>query len=85
MNDTLPSMPTIPATANFRNDIQYTILAATAAQNIAESLSLGRLLHCLSITKCIEADFFCSECGAKAVGRMLGHFAKVELADYTGI
>jgi hypothetical protein len=31
-------IPTMPTTANFKNLIQYTILAATTAQNIAENI-----------------------------------------------
>jgi hypothetical protein len=55
-------MPTMPTTANFKNLIQYTILAATAAQNIAETDQVPFLRSTaalsLSITKSVEASAF---------------------------
>ncbi|KAJ7278980.1 hypothetical protein C8J57DRAFT_1573985 [Mycena rebaudengoi] len=48
----------MPTTAKFKNLIQYTILAATTAKNIAETAQVPFLdstsALCLSITKCIE-------------------------------
>ncbi|KAJ7290073.1 P-loop containing nucleoside triphosphate hydrolase protein [Mycena rebaudengoi] len=52
----MPTMTT--TTANFKNLIQYVILAATTAENIAETAQVPFLAStatlCLSITKCIE-------------------------------
>ncbi|KAJ7244702.1 hypothetical protein C8J57DRAFT_1725593 [Mycena rebaudengoi] len=51
-------MPTITTTANFKNLIQYVILAATTAQNIAQTAQVPFLVStsalCLSITQCIK-------------------------------
>ncbi|KAJ7254526.1 hypothetical protein C8J57DRAFT_1657812 [Mycena rebaudengoi] len=48
----------MPTTANLKNLVQYTILAATTAKNIAETAKVPFLgstaVLCLSITKCIE-------------------------------
>ncbi|KAJ7265251.1 hypothetical protein C8J57DRAFT_1622372 [Mycena rebaudengoi] len=48
----------MPTTANFKNVIQYTILAATTAKNIAETVKVPFLAStaalALSILKCIE-------------------------------
>jgi hypothetical protein len=53
-------MPTMPTTANFKNLIEYITLAATTAQNIAETAKVPFLgstaALCLSITKCIEVS-----------------------------
>ncbi|KAJ7234115.1 hypothetical protein C8J57DRAFT_1575548 [Mycena rebaudengoi] len=48
----------MPTTENFKNVMEYTILAATTAKNIAETAKVPFLgstsTLCLSITKCIE-------------------------------
>jgi hypothetical protein len=59
----LPSpMPTMPTTANLKNLIQYIIVAATAAKNIAETAKVPFLgstaALCLSITKSVEVSQF---------------------------
>jgi predicted peroxiredoxin len=55
-------MPTMLATANFKNLIQYIILVATTAQNIAETAKVPFLgstaALCLSITKSVEVSQF---------------------------
>jgi hypothetical protein len=52
----------MPTTSNFKNVIQYTILAATTAKNIAETAKVPFLgstaVLCLSISKSIEVREF---------------------------
>jgi hypothetical protein len=54
--------PQFPTTAKFKNLIQYTILAATTVQKIAEITKVPFLVSTaalsLSITKCIEVSTF---------------------------
>jgi hypothetical protein len=59
----LPSTtPPMPTTMNFKNLIQYNILAANTAQTIAKTIEMPFLSStaalCLSITKCIEVSHF---------------------------
>jgi hypothetical protein len=55
-------MPTMPTATNFKHLIQYTILAATTAQNIAERDQVPFLRSTaalsLSITKSVEVSRF---------------------------
>jgi hypothetical protein len=55
-------MPTMRTTANIKNLIQYIILAATTAQNIAQTAKVPFLgstaVLCLAITKSVEVSQF---------------------------
>jgi hypothetical protein len=55
----------MPTTANFKNLIQYTTLAATTAENIGETSQVPFLCSTaalsFSILKCIEVIQFCGD------------------------
>ncbi|KAJ7245540.1 hypothetical protein C8J57DRAFT_1524259 [Mycena rebaudengoi] len=75
----------MPTTANFKNLIQYTSLAATTAKNIAEAVKVPFLgltaALSLSILKCIELFTILNGQQKGTLGKIKGLFRQPEAAE----